>query len=161
MPHRARSLVLTAAMLTVAGLPAAAQQVPHADTSYVTMRDSALTWAPAQPPGFAAGMEMAVVRGNPTVAGQPYMLRLRFPDGYRFPPHFHPVAENVTVLEGEFLLAMGETANERLMTYGPGDFLYIAANHPHFGGARGRTTIQLHGMGPFEIIVVGSPQDRR
>lgn len=37
--------------------------------------------------------------------------------------------------------------------YGAGDFLSIPAEHPHFGGATGHTIIQLHGVGPFEILM--------
>ena len=90
-----------------------------------------------------------------TLRDQPYTIRLAFPDGYKFPPHWHPRAENVTVLEGTFRLAMGRTFDDsKLMTYGPGDFLFIAPENPHYGGAQGRTVIQLHGIGPFEIEVV-------
>jgi quercetin dioxygenase-like cupin family protein len=121
-----------------------------------------LTWEPIAPPGFDPGMEIAVVRGDPSAEGEPYALRLRFPDGYRFPPHWHPVDENVTVLEGTFLLAMGERADEgQLRRYAAGDYLFIEGRHPHYGGASGRTVIQLHGLGPFDIIVVGSPEDVR
>lgn len=124
---------------------------------------SALAWAPITPPGFDPGMEIAVVRGDPAVVDGPYIIRLRFPAGYRFPAHWHPVTENLTVLEGEFLLAMGERADESKLTavYRPGDFIFAEAKMPHFGGARVPTVIQLHGNGPFAIIVVGSKEDVR
>lgn len=161
MQHRALLAMGLGAVL--AAVPAAAQQADGmAGNAFVPVANASLAWSPITPPGFDPGMEIAVVRGDPSVAGAPYVVRLRFPDGYRFPPHFHPVAENVTVLEGTFLLAMGEAADESLVkTYGPGDYLFIEAEHPHFGGATGRTAIQLHGPGPFGIIVVGSPDDRR
>lgn len=114
-----------------------------------------LTFEPIEVPGFSTGMMIAAVHGDPSVAGEPYALRLAFPDGYEFPPHWHPMAENVTVLEGTFLLAMGEKFDEsQLVSYEPGDYLFITAENPHFGGAKGRTVVQLHGMGPFEIEVV-------
>lgn len=114
-----------------------------------------IEYAPIEVPGFDSGMQIAVLSGDPNGDG-PYVLRLAFPDGYRFPPHWHPMTENVTVLEGTFLLAMGDTVDESAITeYEPGDYLYIPAEHPHFGGAKGYTEIQLHGMGPFEINVVG------
>lgn len=157
--------IVAAVPLLLAGTPLAAQQMqgaPHGTPTFQPTPATALTWGPIQPPGFDAGMEIAVVNGDPSVAGQPYVVRLRFRDGYRFPPHFHPLTENVTVLEGEFLLAMGERADEaQLRTYKPGDYLFIEGNHPHFGGARGVTSIQLHGSGPFNIIVVGSADDTR
>ena len=114
-----------------------------------------IEYAPIEVPGFDSGMQIAVLSGDPNGDG-PYVLRLAFPDGYRFPPHWHPMTENVTVLEGTFLLAMGDEVDETaIREYAPGDYLYIPAEHPHFGGAKGYTEIQLHGMGPFEITVVG------
>lgn len=157
-------LVAAAAML--AGSPLCAQVMQgtasHADPVTATAGTS-LTWAPITPPGFDAGMEIAVIRGDPGAVGAPYVIRLRFPAGYRFPAHWHPVTENLTVLEGEFLLAMGEKADESKLTtvYRPGDFIFAEAKMPHYGGARVPTVIQLHGVGPFAIIVVGSKEDVR
>lgn len=114
-----------------------------------------LTWEEVDVPGFLPGMRMTPVHGDPSVADRPYTLRLAFPDGYRFPPHWHPRAENVTVLEGEFHLEMGERFDEgALKTYRPGDYLFIDAKNAHYGAVKGRTVVQLHGIGPFEIHVV-------
>lgn len=119
----------------------------------------AIEYAPIELPGFDSGMQIAVLSGDPAGDG-PYVIRLTFPDGYRFPPHWHPMTENLTVLEGTFLLAMGESADESaIVEYSPGDYLYIPAEHPHYGGAEGYTEIQLHGMGPFDINVVGQETD--
>jgi quercetin dioxygenase-like cupin family protein len=162
MRYRA-SWLAVALTLAVCVAPAAAQQPAMAKDGpmMVSLTDS-LKWSPIMPPGFEKGVEMAVVSGDPSAAGEPYVLRLRFPANYRFPAHWHPVAENVTVLEGRFLVAMGERPDDsQLKTYRPGDFMKLEAKHPHYGGARGATTIQLHGNGPFEIVVVGSPQDKR
>jgi quercetin dioxygenase-like cupin family protein len=101
--------------------------------------------------GFDAGMEIAMIHGDPAVADQPYTIRLRFKNGYRFPAHFHPKAENLTILSGTFLLAMGDTPSEDLQSYAPGDYLYLPPLQPHYGGAKGATEVQLHGVGPFEI----------
>ena len=117
---------------------------------------SSITWAELNVPGFAPGTKIAVINGNPDAAG-PYTLRLSFPDGYRFPPHWHPMPENVTVLSGTLLAAMGDRVDDpKLKAYGPGDYIHIEASSPHFGGARGATVIQLHGQGPFAINLVGS-----
>lgn len=119
----------------------------------VVMADD-LDFQPIEVPGFDSGMQIAGMVGDFTAEG-PYVLRLSFPDGYRFPAHFHPNDENLTVISGTLLLAMGEEEDESsLVSYGPGDFLNIPAEHPHFGGATGHTVIQLHGMGPFEILLV-------
>jgi mannose-6-phosphate isomerase-like protein (cupin superfamily) len=107
-----------------------------------------LQYADLQPPGFAPGMKFAAVHGDLSVADQPYVL-------YRFPPHYHPNTENLTVLSGTFLLAMGKKADEsQIKSYSAGDFLFMPARHPHYGGAKGETVIQLHGIGPFEVLLV-------
>lgn len=121
----------------------------------------ALTWTDANIPGFNPGMKIAVVHGNPEVAGL-YTLRLSFPDGYRFPAHWHPNAENLTVLSGSFLLGMGERVDDaQLKTYTAGDYLNIPPRMAHFGGARGPTVIQLHGEGPFAITLVGDTTKKK
>ena len=58
-------------------------------------------------PGFPTGMKIAVIDGDPNAESGWYVIRLQFPDGYKFPPHFHPQAENLTVLSGTFILGMG------------------------------------------------------
>ena len=110
-----------------------------------------LKWTALEVPGFKPGLEMAAIHGDPSKDGD-YTLRLRFPAGYSFPSHWHPNGEHVTVLRGSFKLGMGTKEDpSELKTYAPGDFLYIPAKMPHYGGASGVTEIQLHGIGPFEI----------
>jgi len=105
--------------------------------------------------GFPPGMKIAVLAGDP---GQPaaYTIRLKFPDKYAFPPHWHPGLENVTVISGRFFLAMGEKVdNSALHEYHSGDFLVAPAHMAHYGRVSGETVVQLHGVGPFDIKVVG------
>lgn len=158
MSRRFTSFLATAFVLVFLAGPGEALQGQEEASSAMAMHDVAaddLTFAPIEVPGFLTGMKIAAVHGDPSVAGEPYTLRLAFPDGYEFPPHWHPMAENVTVLEGTFLLAMGKKFDDsKLESYEPGAYLFIAAENPHFGGAKGRTVIQLHGTGPFEIEVV-------
>ena len=153
MYHRAASLIV---MVTVCLCFSPVQllgQDSENRAATMVMADG-LEFAPLEVPGFASGMQVAGLYGDFAADG-PYALRLSFPDGYRFPPHFHPRDENLTVLSGTLLLAMGDTADEsQLVSYGPGDFLNLPAENPHFGGAAGYTVIQLHGIGPFEILLV-------
>lgn len=124
------------------------------DAATVIVKSADVEYAPIEVPGFDTGMQIAVLSGDPSAAG-PYTLRLAFPDGYTFPPHFHPMAENVTVIQGTFLLGMGGQVDESaIVEYVPGDYLNIPPEHPHFGGAKGWTEVQLHGTGPFEINLV-------
>ncbi len=111
------------------------------------------------PAGFDPGMKLAVLNGDPGKAGD-YTVRLQFPAGYRFPMHWHPSAENLTVVSGKFQLGMGNTADgNALRNYAPGDYIYIPSGHAHFGGssAQGPSVIQLHGEGPFQVML-GAPK---
>jgi quercetin dioxygenase-like cupin family protein len=121
----------------------------------MTMNAAAgMTFQPLEVPGFKSGIQLAVIHGDPMGKGD-YTLRLKFPAGYTFPAHYHPNAEHLTVLSGVFVLGMGDKEGGATREYQPGDFLYIPAKKPHFGGARGETVIQLHGVGPFEIKLAG------
>jgi ketosteroid isomerase-like protein/uncharacterized RmlC-like cupin family protein len=127
------------------------------DTTRMEMRpNSSLTWSDLTAPGFAPGVKRAVVHGNPAGTGD-YVLRLQFPDGYQVPVHWHPKAEHVTVLSGVFKLGMGGTRDDRLMSsYTAGDFAYMPGRSPHFATTVGPTTVQLHGIGPFQLNI-GTP----
>jgi uncharacterized protein (TIGR02246 family) len=134
----------------------AAMPMDMGDTQIIMA--SGLSWSDFTPPGFDPGMKLTVLRGDPAKPG-PYTVRLQFPAGYRFPVHWHPGIENLTVVSGTFQLGMGNTANwGALKNYGPGDYLYIPPRHAHFGGASssGPSVIQLHGQGPFQVIL-GAP----
>ena len=132
---------------------AAAAAMDMGDTQL--MMAGGLSWSDFTPAGFDPGMKLAVLRGDPGKSG-PYTVRLQFPAGYRFPVHWHPGAENLTVVSGTFQLGMGNTADwGALKNYAPGDYIYIPPRHAHFGGspANGPSVIQLHGQGPFQVIV--------
>ena len=127
--------------------PAAARPASH------LVQASDVAYQPLEVPGFPSGAKMAPIHGNPNAASGSYVVRLSFPDGYKFPAHWHPNPENVTVLEGELELGMGDKEGGATTGYGAGSFLYIPAKMAHFGGAKGATVIQLHGQAPFKIML--------
>ena len=139
---------------TTTPLPAA----PVAATNVQVLSNSALNWSDFRPAGFDPGIKLAVLSGDPGAKG-PYVVRLQLPPGYRFPLHWHPGVENMTVVSGTFQLGMGNTADySALKDYAPGDFLYIPPRHAHFGGASAQgAVIQLHGQGPFQVML-GAPK---
>ncbi|MFN2637247.1 MAG: SgcJ/EcaC family oxidoreductase [Gemmatimonadaceae bacterium] len=149
----ASDATVSATPFPTAGADAAPMDM--SDTKIISA--SSLAWSDFRPAVFDPGMKLAVLAGDPAAKGV-YTLRLLFPAGYRFPVHWHPGAEQLTVVSGSFVLGMGNTADwGALKTYSPGDFLYIPARHAHFGGGNGTTVIQLHGMGPFQLVL-GAPQ---
>src|SRR5262245_4307683 len=66
----------------------------------------AVKWGPA-PASLPSGAQAAVLLGNPAQEG-PFVLRLKFPDGFAVPPHRHSKDEFVTVISGKFAVAAGE-----------------------------------------------------
>ena len=113
------------------------------------------------PPSLPAGAKFAVLDGDPEKAG-PFAMRLRFPDGYKVMPHWHPVDENVTVLKGTFVMGTGEKFDAKAgMELPPGGFSHMPKGTKHFALAKGETIIQVHGVGPFEIHYVNPADDPR
>jgi hypothetical protein len=55
------------------------------------------------PPAFLPpGAQLAVLEGDPTASTGDLTIRLKMPNGYRIPPHWHPNRENATVISGNF-----------------------------------------------------------
>ena len=145
-------LVLSAAALAGQGARIEARQAASEPTAHAVVQPDQVKFSPIEVPGFATGMKIAAIHGDPNADSGMYVIRLQFPAGYRFPAHWHPNAENMTVLSGELLLGMGDREDSaKLMSYKPGTFMYIPGKVPHFGGAKGMTVIQLHGQSPFKI----------
>jgi uncharacterized protein (TIGR02246 family) len=117
----------------------------------------AMTWTDFAPAGFPPGAKRTIIHGDPTKSGD-YTMRLRFPNGYRIPPHFHQTAEHITVLQGSFRFGMGERFDaSTLASHGPGSFIYAPAKMPHYAMTSGETVVQLHGTGPFVLNLVDQP----
>jgi quercetin dioxygenase-like cupin family protein len=102
---------------------------------------------------------VAVIAGNPFGTG-PFILRLKIPNGYRVMPHWHPTTENVTVISGEFDVAMGDKFDEsKLQRLSAGSVAVAPAHHPHYAMAKGETEVQVHAMGPFKLTYVNPADD--
>ena len=119
-----------------------------------------ITWGPA-PAVLPPGARLAVLQGDPGQSA-PYTLRLELPDGYRVAPHFHPTDEQLTVISGTFLLGMGDSFDAARATVLPaGGFATAPANMHHYALTRGKTVVQIHGMGPFVLTYVDPKNDPR
>lgn len=118
------------------------------------MAGGTLQWSPLVFPGIPAGAMRAVIHGDPSKTGD-FTMRLKFPDKFAVPPHWHPTGEHVTVLQGSITLGMGDKADRAAAhTYNVGDFWYTPPKMPHFGWAKGETILQIHGNGPFTMNLV-------
>jgi len=113
------------------------------------------------PPSLPPGAEVAVLEGDPAKEGQ-FTMRLRLPDGYKVPPHWHPKVEHVTVFSGTFLMGMGERFDEKaLNAMNAGAFGFWPAGMRHFVSVKGVTIVQFHGVGPWGITYVNPSDDPR
>jgi len=102
--------------------------------------------------------DMAVLSGDPSKPG-PFVLRFKMLDAVVVPPHWHPEDENITVIDGVFLMGMGDKFDRSAMTEMPtGSFATMPKEMHHFVSCRGATTVQLHGMGPLVFKWV-NPED--
>jgi hypothetical protein len=120
-----------------------------------------IKWGPG-PASLPPGAQMAVLDGDPAKAGAPYVLRAKLPDGYKVPPHWHPVDENVTVLEGVMGMGLGEKFDKAAGKELPaGSYFKTPKGVRHFAWAKGETVIQVNGIGPFEIRYVNPTDDPR
>lgn len=151
----ATAIVATVACSGVPGRTAGAQSAArHPGNGGVAAPagDHGFAWGPA-PAVFPAGATMAVLQGNPSVAGAPFTVRLRFPNGYVIPPHWHPTDENVTVIAGTFLVGMGDRydASKFMPPLRAGAFITAPSRMNHFAKARGATEVQVHAIGPFAM----------
>jgi quercetin dioxygenase-like cupin family protein len=118
-----------------------------------------IKWADV--PSLPPGAKIAVLEG-PMNEARPFTVRLRFPAGYRIPPHIHPAVERVTVLSGTFHLGMGEKFDAPAAQAMPaGAIAIMPSGMVHFAWTTGETVVQLHGTGPWGITYVHDADDPR
>lgn len=147
------------ALVVASGAALAFVRAGVANDHHSAVRPEALKWA--APAAYAAGAELAVVKGDPTKEGL-YVVRLKVPAGFRISPHSHPNDENVTVLSGTFHIGLGTQFDQtKGETIKAGGYAYVAKGMTHYAFFPEDTVIQLHGMGPQGISYVNPADDPR
>jgi hypothetical protein len=148
------SLAFAAGSATAQGTPTPASE--HA----IIVQPDQVAYGPA-PAALPPGAELAILEGKPAEPG-PFTMRLRLPDGYRIPPHYHPAIEHVTVLEGTFKVGMGDKFDASALKPLPtGTFGALQPGTRHFAQAQGKTVVQVHGVGPWKLVYVNPTDDPR
>jgi quercetin dioxygenase-like cupin family protein len=143
-----------AALLALIPLAAAAQD------QHVAVQGSAVKWGPA-PPSVPKGAQIAVLYGDPGKDG-PFVLRLKFPAGFKIPPHMHPSDENVTVISGLIQLSTGDKIEPKKQeALAAGGYVHMQKGMHHYGLAIQPTVVQVNGTGPFAITYVNAADDPR
>jgi hypothetical protein len=114
-------------------------------------------WGPA-PPGLPSGGQMAVLEGDPGKAGL-FAARLKMPDGYKIPPHWHPTDEHLTIISGTLKAGSGAKWDDASMhPLTAGSYANMRRKQNHYVLAQGETIVQIIAMGPF-MITYANPQD--
>lgn len=140
-----------AAVVFCLSLLAAGGVVRAASTpSYLT--PNSLNWVAGT--GSSKGSSSAVLTGDPNKSGFA-IVRVRMPDGYSNPPHYHAHAEYITVLQGTLLFGTGDKIDKsKARTFPTGSFISVPAGLHHWSMASGETIEEVAGDGPQTNIPV-------
>src|SRR5258706_1595587 len=112
-------------------VPRAASPQAAATEPHVVLAPEDIKFGPA-PPVFPAGMTVALLSGDPAKPG-PFTVRSKMPAGYRIPPHWHPVAEYLTIVSGSIAFGMGDKFDASTMKTGPaGGYAVMPPEMRHF-----------------------------
>lgn len=119
-----------------------------------------LKWA--DEPILPKGAKSALLVGDPNKAGV-FIAYLKFPPDYSIPPHTHPFAEVITVLQGKLGNGMGKKLEKRTgEVLGPGSSFTLPAGHTHYvWTADEETIVQLIATGPWGITYTNPKEDPR
>jgi quercetin dioxygenase-like cupin family protein len=84
------------------------------------------------------------------------------PAGYRIPPHWHPVAEHLTIISGRIAFGMGDKFDAAAMkTLPAGGYAVMPPEMRHYLEAKTEAVLEVHGVGPFVITYVNAADDPR
>ena len=148
------ALSLGFALVALAPLGATAQD------QYSIIEPGSIKWA-AAPPALPKGAQVAVLAGNPAKEG-PFVIRLKFPSGYKIPAHTHPADESVTVLSGTLNIGMGDKLDPKKgEAVKAGGYIRLPKGMHHYAWFTQETVLQLNGVGPWDLTYLNTADDPR
>jgi ChrR-like protein with cupin domain len=155
-----RAIALLAPVLL--SLPCVAQTPAEQKASgHVLFTPDQVQWQPG-PASLPPGAQVAVLDGDPAQSGVAYTMGIKMPDGYRIPPHWHPMDVSVTVVQGSFVMGLGEKFEPaRGHELAAGSFMRMSKEVRHYEWTKGETIIHVHGLGPLETTYVNPADDPR
>ena len=96
--------------------------------------------------------DVEILTGDPEKPGEPFVMRIRELPGTIIPLHSHPVDENITIVQGTWYFAVGETWDKSaLKELRAGDYAFAPKGSTMFGYCPDGAIVQIHGVGPFVI----------
>jgi quercetin dioxygenase-like cupin family protein len=131
-----------------------------AEDAHTVVQANGVKWA-AAPPSLPKGAQIAVLYGDPSKEGS-FVYRLKFPAGYKVPPHMHPNDENVTVISGTVHIGTGDKLDPKKgEAVKPGGYFHMPKGMHHFGWVTEETVLQLNGVGPIGVTYINPADDPR
>ena len=143
----------------VFALLVAASAIPVvAQDHHVVVPPDKVQWGPA-PPVLPAGAQLSVLEGNPGAKG-PVVMRLKFPANYVVPPHWHTMAERITVISGTFYIGSGDAVDRQgSQALAAGGFVSLPGKMHHYAWVKAPTVVQINLDGPFDLFYINSADD--
>ncbi|GAB3195807.1 cupin domain-containing protein [Pontibacter aydingkolensis] len=132
----------------------------HGSQEHIMLNPDRFEWKDG-PMSLPKGARFAILEGDPSKEG-PFTLRVMVPANYKIPPHWHPAVEHVTVLKGSIYMGAGEKLDMSKATkISEGGLAVMPIKFIHYAFTTEEATIQLHGIGPWDIIYVNPKDDPR
>lgn len=96
--------------------------------------------------------DVEILHGDPEKAGEPFVMRINELPGTMIPLHSHPVDEHITVVQGTWYFAVGDTWDRaKLQALTPGTYAFAPRGSTMYGYSPDGAVVQVHGIGPFHI----------
>jgi hypothetical protein len=145
------------ALIVAVGMGLMAWSFPHAQkVGHILLKSADIKWTDA-PPSMPPGAQIAVIEGDLEKA-EPFTFRLKLPANYKIAPHTHPAIEHVTVLSGTLHMGAGDKIDpDKAVALSAGSFAAFQPGHSMFAWTGEETVIQVHGVGPWDIHYIHSP----
>ncbi len=130
-------------------------------SSHIMLTPGDMKWGGC-PPVLPPGAKCAMIEGDMKAANVLFAYRLKMPENYRIPPHFHPADEHLTVISGTFNMGLGDKLDiqaSKPMT--AGSFIVMPKGTHHFAWTKGETILQAYAIGPWGLTYVNPEDDPR
>ncbi|HEX5061704.1 MAG TPA: cupin domain-containing protein [Kofleriaceae bacterium] len=134
--------------------PQAQEKMEKGGAVFIT--PDALKWG-EPPPDVPKGAKLAVLYGDPSKPGM-FTMRIKAPDGYKIPAHWHSNDEHLTIISGTLQMYMGDTMTGEPHKLTAGSYHFLPAKMHHGAQTKGETIVQVSGPGPFDIHYI-NPAD--
>lgn len=125
----------------------------HAKLSDSPASEAAMILPAAQDTTLPSGRKNIYLVGLRNKPGF-FVERGEFPAGYKGLPHVHNGDLYVTIIKGSVHIGMSDRfdTTASVPVYGPGSFLVIKADQPHYEWFKEPCILQIEGIGPNETF---------